>query len=219
MNDRSEDERALHAYDRYFRPAVVAAALVHAIIIGSVVPPRGGDYEARADELTVIDLPPEIRIPPPPEEIARPAVPVIAAEPENVRDDITIAETDIVANQEIPPVEAPPGLTVEPAVGERYSFTPYTVRPRCESGCSSANVLAYVPALLKRAGVQCTLTVGIRIDTSGNVTATDMITSSGNPGCDQAAEEWARTTKWTVAMNRDVPVVVWLAQPLELRTE
>ena len=35
------------------------------------------------------------------------------------------------------------------------------------------------------------LTVGIRIDTSGNVTATDLLRSSGNSACDQAAQTWA----------------------------
>src|SRR3546814_16301743 len=56
--------------------------------------------------------------------------------------------------------------------------------------------------LLKRSGVQCELTVGIRIDTAGNVTNTDLLKSSGNEACDRAAQEWARTTTWTRSEER-----------------
>jgi len=202
-------------YDRYFRIFAIVAVVLHAVLIYFVVAPRGAGFEARAEELEVIELPPEIRIPPPPEEIARPATPVIAEEP--VEEDITIAETVIEENAPVP--EAPPPPAAEPEVGNTFTFTPYTVKPRCTRACDADDVTRHVPALLRRAGVSCTLTVGIRIDTSGNVTATDMLKSSGNPGCDNAAQEWARTTKWTTAMNRDQPVVVWIAQPVTINME
>jgi TonB family protein len=200
-------------YDRYFRIFAVVAVALHAILIFFVVAPRGGQFAARAEELEVIELPPEIRIPPPPEEIARPATPVIAEEP--VEEDITIAETVIEENAPVPEAPPPPP-SAEPEVGNTFTFTPYTVKPRCTRGCDNDNILRHLPALLRRSGVTCTLTVGVRIDTSGNVTATDMLKSSGNPGCDQGALEWARTTKWTTAMNRDQPVVVWISQPLTI---
>lgn len=202
-------------YRRLFRIFTGVAILVHALLIVFVVAPRGSGFEARADELELIDIPPEIKIPPPPEEIARPATPVIAQEP--VREDITIAETVIEENQPVP--EAPPPPPAEPEVGSTFTFTPYTVKPRCRTSCSADDILRYVPTLLKRSGVSCNLTVGIRIDTSGNVTATDMLKSSGNAACDQAAQEWARSTRWTTAYNRDQPVVVWIAQPVTITTQ
>jgi TonB family protein len=73
--------------------------------------------------------------------------------------------------------------------------------------------------MLKRSGVQCELTVGIRIDTAGNVTATDLLKSSGNQACDRAAQDWARTTTWTTAYNRDQAVIVWIAQPVSIQTQ
>jgi protein TonB len=100
-----------------------------------------------------------------------------------------------------------------------FSFTPYTVKPKCSSRCSPEDILRFVPPLLKRSGVQCELTVGIHIDTAGNVTATDLLKSSGNQGCDRAAQEWARTTRWTTAYNRDEPVRVWIAQPVSIQTQ
>jgi TonB family protein len=72
--------------------------------------------------------------------------------------------------------------------------------------------------MLKRSEVSCSLTMGIRIDTSGEVTATDLLKSSGNAACDTAAREWAKTTRWSTAYNRDQPVIVWISQPLTIET-
>lgn len=221
----AESERVVHesanrklhgVYSRFFRAFTVVALVVHAVLIGFVVAPRGSGFDARAEELEVIDIPPEIKIPPPPEEIARPATPVISEEP--VEEDITIAETVIEENQPVPEAPPPPPAA-EPEVGNTFTFTPYTVKPRCRAACESDDILGHLPPLLKKSGVSCNLTVGIRIDTSGNVTATDMLKSSGNAGCDQAAQQWARSTRWTTAMNRDQPVVVWIAQPVSITTE
>jgi len=61
--------------------------------------------------------------------------------------------------------------------------------------------------------------MGMRIDTSGNVTATDLLRSSGNSACDTAAQQWAKTTRWSTAYNRDQPVVVWISQRLVIETQ
>jgi len=213
---RSTANAELHGeYPRYFRWFTVAAVVVHALLIIFFVTPQGEGFTKDSEELEVIDIPPEIKIPPPPEEIARPATPVVADEP--VEEDITIAETVIEENQDVP--EAPPPPSGEPDVGNTFTFTPYTEKPKCKSGCSPEDILRHVPPVLQRSGVSCQLTIGIRVDTSGKVTATDLLQPSGNRGCDQAAQAWARTTTWTTAMNRDQPVVVWIAQPVSIETQ
>lgn len=202
-------------YSRYFKWFTLGAVVVHAILIFFLVAPRGEGFEARADELVVIDIPPEVRIPPPPEEIARPATPVISEEP--IEEDITIAETEIEANEPVP--EAPPAPpAAEPEVGSSYSFTPYTVKPQCKTNCTSDDILRHVPPIVARAGASCNLQVGLRIDTGGKVTATQILKPSGNAGCDKAVEQWAKTTTWSTAFNRDQPVVVWIAQPVSITT-
>ena len=205
-----------HEYPRYFRWFTIAAVVVHALLIYFFVTPQGEGFTKESEELEVIDIPPEIKIPPPPEEIARPATPVVAEEP--VEEDITIAETVIEENQDVPEAPPPPPAA-EPDVGNTFTFTPYTVKPKCKSGCSPDDILRHVPPVMKRSGVSCNLTIGIRIDTNGRVTATDLLQPSGNNGCDKAAQAWARTTSWTTAMNRDQPVVVWIAQPVSISTQ
>jgi outer membrane biosynthesis protein TonB len=195
-----------------------AAGAVHAILIFFIVAPRGGGYEARGNDLMVVDVPPEVRIPPPPEEIARPATPVIAQSPTLELEEVTIGETTIRENMAVSDAPPPPEPTAPADVTGRYTFTPYTVRPRCTTHCRPGDVVDHVPTLLKRTGFRCVLTVGIHIDRQGRVTATDMLVSSGNNACDLAAEEWARDTSWTVAYNRDEPVAVWIAQPLTIES-
>jgi len=202
-------------YGRLFKMFTLAALVVHGLLIFFFVTPRGEGFEARADELEVIDIPPEIKIPPPPEEIARPATPVISEEP--IEEDITIAETEIVEDQPVP--EGPPPMPETAEVGNTFTFTPYTVKPKCETNCTAKDILRHIPPLLQKSGVQCELAVGLRIDTSGNVTATQILKSSGQQGCDSAAEKWAKTTSWTTAFNRDQPVVVWISQPVSIKTE
>lgn len=203
-------------YKKYFRLFTIAALLVHVVLIFFLVTPRGAGFEARADELEVIDIPPEIKIPPPPEEIARPATPVISEEP--IEEDITIAETEIVEDQPVPDAPPPPPAATDD-VGNTFTFTPYTVKPKCKSNCTAKDILRHVPALLQRSGVACELAVGLRIDTSGQVTATQILKASGNQACDNAAQQWAKTTTWSTAFNRDQPVVVWISQPVSITTE
>jgi TonB family protein len=217
-NDReiySTANTELHdSYGRYFKIFTAAAVVVHALLLVFLVAPRGEGFESSLEELEVIDVPPEIKIPPPPEEIARPATPVISEEP--VEEDITIAETEITENEPVP--EAPPPPPAAEEVGNTFTFTPYTVKPKCQGGCSPEDILRHVPPMLKRSGVSCSMTVGIRIDTSGNVTATDLLKSSGNAACDTAGQQWAKTTRWSTAYNRDQAVVVWIAQPVSIET-
>lgn len=215
IEHRTANMRLHGDYGRYLKWFTAGAIVIHALVLFFLVTPTGEGFEARAEAIEVIELPPEIRIPPPPEEIARPATPVIAEEP--IEEDITIAETVIEENEPVP--DAPPPVPQQENVGSTYTFTPFTVKPKCETNCTADDVLRHLPAMVSRSGVQCDLTVGLRIDTGGSVTATQILQSSGNSSCDAATEAWAKTTHWTTAYNRDQPVVVWIAQPVTITTE
>lgn len=209
--------RFRESYGRWLVRSLGVAGLLHLVVIGFfVAPSRTETFASVGEEMLTIELPPETKIPPPPEEIARPATPVVATDP--VDEEITIAETVIQVDQPVP--EAPPApsapAVVEAENAEHFTFTPYTVRPKCRANCSSEDIVRHVPPVAKRAGLACEVTVGIRIDKTGAVTATDLLKPSGSAVCDRAVREWAGETSWTVAYNRDEAVVVWIAQPVKL---
>lgn len=215
MSTRPNPRRADRpSWGRWLPPAALAVAIVHAAVLLFVAVPAGETAAVPADDLLVLDL--VDPIPPPPEERARPAEPVLAEEP--VDEAITIAPTEIVENP--PPVEGPP-VPDPPAAtaGASYGFVPHTVRPRCLEGCSTDAILARLPAPARRAGLACEVVVGIRIETSGAVTATQVLSSSGSAACEAATTAWARETRWSPAYNRDQPVAVWIAQPVTIRSE
>jgi protein TonB len=193
----------------------------------------GEEVAEEAEEVTIIEVTEEVPPPPPPPPEPEAPPPPQVDTPKGLQ---TLATPVIV-----PPDIPPPGEKVEeadfsgegveggiaegvpmpaaPVEETTFSFTPYTVKPKCRSGCTADDILRHVPPMLKRSGVQCELTVGIRIDTAGNVTNTDLLKSSGNEACDRAAQEWARTTTWTTAYNRDQAVIVWIAQPVSIQTQ
>lgn len=219
---RARRVRILDGIYRYWlgRFALVATA-VHAVVVLFLVTPSAEDgFGSAAREMSVFDMPPETRIPPPPEEIPRPATPVVGSE--EVETEVTIAETDLVEGQAVPepaPPSAPPVPAVEEEGRPTFAFTPYTVKPKCKAGCTPEALLRHVPPIARKPGFSCALTVGIRIDEGGRVTATDVLASSGVPLCDRSVQEWAMTTSWTTAYNRDQPVVVWIAQPVQVTSQ
>ena len=211
-NDRPGD--AWHAlHDRLLTPVAALVALLHVVLLHFVVVPVDETVATPPDEVTVIDLVP--KIPPPPEEKARPAEPILAEEP--VDAEITIAPTEIVDVP--PPIDQLDGPEPPVEEDEGFTFTPYTVAPTCRSGCDGGAILERLPATARRAGVSCSLTVGLKVDPTGTVVATDLLRPSGHPGCDRAALEWAASTSWSTPYNRDRPVTVWIAQPVTIRTE
>jgi TonB family protein len=85
--------------------------------------------------------------------------------------------------------------------------------PRCKEMCSAAEIRPFFEA---RAGkVACSLMIGLRIDRSGQVDAVDIVESGEIPACDRAAEEWARSSRWSPARDAEGrPVPVWITQPM-----
>lgn len=220
--------------------AIVTSVALHAGIVAALVWATlavGGEVAEEEEHVTIIEVADEI-IPPPP-----PPPPEPEAPPPPQMEDIPKGFQTLTTPEIIPPEIPPPGEEIEEAdfsgegveggeaeglaplpggegeEGGTFTFTPYTLKPRCETGCSPEDILRHIPPLVQRGGVQCDLTVGLHIDMEGKVTATDVLKTSGNPACDKAAEQWAVTTKWSTAYNRDQAVPVWIAQPVSIKTQ
>jgi TonB family protein len=168
-------------------------------------------------ELTAIDIPPTVDIPPPPQSIARPAVPVVSSR--DIDDDITIAPTTFEANplSNLPP---PPVATRdEQDIRSAPQFTPYTVRPELRNpDLIRAQLVRYYPPLLRDAGVGGTVIVWVLITEQGVVERSVVKESSGHQGLDDAALRVAPEMQFTPAIFRDRRVPVWIEIPLHFTT-
>lgn len=116
-----------------------------------------------------------------------------------------LAEANALSNGD----PAVPALAIAPAdTPPAFTFTPYTVKPRCIEGCTTERLQEFLSD-----APTCHVTIGILIDTHGSVTATDVL-KPGGASCENGARSWAMTTRWTPAELDGRAVPVWLAQPI-----
>ncbi len=169
-----------------------------------------------AAELETVELPPEIEIPPAPEQIARPATPVIADA--EIEEDITIAPTTFEDNpiENLPPPPSAGGEDISAAP----TFTPFTVRPELKNAREVARALErHYPPLLRDAGISGTVQVWFFIDENGRVVKTQINQSSGYEAFDEASLKVADMMQFSPALNRDKKVPVWVSIPVVFQVQ
>ena len=204
------NERFKQGSQRRVALSLIAAVTVHLAIFELFPRMQVDDLGAAAVALETIELPPEVRIPPPPEEVSRPATPRVATI--DVDEDVTIAATTFESN----PVEnlPPPPKTASP--DDRPSFIPYTVAPVLKNKDEVLRFLQRIyPSQLKSAGVGGAVVLWLYIDEGGQVLRTVVAESSGFNQLDEAAQQVAAKMEWRPAMNRDKKTPVWLSQAIE----
>lgn len=206
------NDRLKRSWDSWFWGSMIAAILVHFAVFQFWPDLTATDVSFTANELEAIELPPEIEIPPPPEQIARPATPVIAEA--DVSEDITIAPTTFEENpvNDLPP---PPTSSGEVDLSQGPAFTPYTVGPEITNRTQVQRALTQeYPPLLRDAGIGGTVTVWFYIDESGRVIDRQLNQGSGHSQLDQAAMAVADIMQFSPALNRDKRVPVWVSFPI-----
>jgi protein TonB len=171
------------------------------------------DVSRSVDSMEAIDIPDDIKIPPPPEQIARPATPVVSAA--DISEDITIAPTTFDANpiENLPP---PPSASAGDAdLSAAPVFTPMTVRPELLNRPEVQRALVRnYPPLLRDAGIGGSPTVHFFIDENGRVLRRLLSQESGYPALDEAAMAVAEVMRFSPALNRDKKVQVWVEIPI-----
>jgi protein TonB len=209
--EETANERLKRTFSSWFWGSMIAATMVHfgAFVFWPELSTTDMSFDA--EELEAIELPPEIEIPPPPQQIARPATPVIAAA--DIDEDITIAPTTFEDNaiEDLPP----PPSDVATDISAAPTFTPYTVAPSIlnRDEVVRAMVREY-PALLRDAGIGGTVRVYFFIDEGGQVRDTRIDQSSGHQALDEAALAVADVYRFSAALNRDKKVPVWVSFPI-----
>jgi len=207
----TENDRFKRSFSSWFWGSMIAATVVHFMLFQFWPTLTAEDVSFTAEELEMIELPPEIEIPPPPERISRPATPVMATA--DIDEDITIAPTTFEENpvEDLPPppTEAVVDLAAAPV------FTPMTVRPeiRNRNAVMTAMERAY-PPILREAGIGGQVVVWFFISEEGQVLDKRVSKSSGHTQLDNAALEVADVYRFTPALNRDQKVKVWIQIPI-----
>lgn len=168
-----------------------------------------GGVDIKAEEQIIIEvdevpLTEQIDRPPPP---PRPTVP-IPSEDDDIPEDLTIEETELDFDEEPPPAPPPP------AEEEDIIFVAYDTAPEAIGGRAAILKNLRYPEIARRAGVEGTVFIHALIDRRGNVINTKVLKSLGNNGCDEAAADAIKKTKWKPALQRDKPVKVWVSIPV-----
>ncbi len=197
---RKQPEADLRRFSEItYQKSVLLAVLLTTLLFMVVKGQSGGGYESEAiEKIVTFDIPPEIQqqqqIKAPP----RPSIP-IETESDEVPEDVTIAETVIDT------VWTPP-----PEPDEPVYFVAYDVRPTVKK-----EVKPKYPSLARRAGIEGTVRLLVGIDEQGKVIEAKVIGSV--PGLDAAALECIKQWQFHPAMQRDRPVRVQIAVPVNFK--
>ena len=205
------NDRFKNQFGQWFWGSMIAATFLHFALFALFPQLTAADISYEAEEVETIDLPPEIEIPPPPEQIARPATPIITDAP--IDEDITIAPTTFednpVSQLGPPPEEGQGNLSDQPV------FTPFTVAPQMTNAAEVQRALQReYPPSLRDAGIGGAVNVWFFIDTLGVVQDTRINETSGYDQLDQAGLSVAGIIRFTPAQNMDTKVPVWISIPI-----
>jgi len=205
------NERLKRTFSSWFWGSMIVATLAHFGTFAFWPELQAEDFSFTSEELEAIELPPEIEIPPPPQQIARPATPVMATA--DIDEDITIAPTTFEENpvDELPPPpeERATDLSAAP------TFTPFTVAPSILNRNEVVRAMEReYPPLLRDAGIGGTVRVYFFIDENGTVKDYRIDQSSGHQALDDAALAVADVYRFSAALNRDKKVPVWVSFPI-----
>jgi protein TonB len=209
----TENDRFKRSFGSWFWGSMITATVVHFITFAIWPTQTADDVSFTSEDLEVIELPPEIEIPPPPEAISRPATPVMALT--EIDDDVTIAPTTFEDNpvEELPP---PPTNNDEgPDLSAAPVFTPMTVSPEILNRREVQQALVRLyPSILRDAGIGGSVTVWFFISETGQVLDRRVSESSGQLPLDEAALQVADVFRFSPALNREEIVQVWIQLPI-----
>ena len=210
------NDRLKQRFADWFWWSLIAAVVIHWLVFAFFPTLSAQDMSFTTPEITALDIPPEVEIPPPPQQIARPARPVIAET--SIDEDVTIAPTTFEDN----PIEnlPPPPTTTGPDISAAPVPTPFTVAPELRNRDEVRRALErFYPPFLRDAGIGGTVLVWFFIDETGKVRNHLIKESSGHKALDEAALKVADIMQFTPALNRDKKVPVWVALPIDFRTK
>lgn len=205
-------------WQRVFEISVAVAILI--VIVAFQYFPKLEEGEAQ-----IIEAPQEVvniedidntrqenRPPPPP----KPPIP-IEAPTDDVLDDIEIEDTELDMDEE---VEAPPPPVEEEEEEEEVAtfFVAVEEMPQPIGGIAAIQKNIIYPEIAKRAGVQGRVFVKAFVNKQGVVEKVELIRGIG-AGCDEAAMEAVKKTKFKPGKQRGKAVPVQVAIPVVFKLQ
>ncbi len=188
-------------YRKYLDVALIVSLGIH--LVAFVLLPRIQIEGSKTviDEIEVIEIPPEVDIPPPPKEIARPKIPVESLD-ESVEEEETIEDTDFDPTN-MPDAPPPPSSS-----GQEFYVFDKAPKPK-------RIVEPEYPTLARNAGIEGTIILKITVDEKGRVIRAVVLKSAAQGIFDQAAIKAAEQWIFDPAEQSGNPVKATITVPLE----
>jgi protein TonB len=219
-----EERRLLDtAYERFKRHltdwiaiGVILSVAAHYALFTLFPTLRAADISYGGGEITAVALPPVVNVPPPPQQIARPATPRVGTA--DITEDVTIAPTTFEANP-IQNLAPPPRPARASPRDDLPRFIPYDTPPKLLNPEEIRELLQRdYPAALREARVEGKVIIWAYVDIEGRVGTARVQQSSGFAAMDRAALEVAREMRFSPALNRDKKTPVWVQQSIVFQT-
>lgn len=205
------NDRFKESFGSWLWGSILAATALHFAVVAFFPQLGVDDYGMDMDEVEVVEMPPEIELPPPPEDIQRPAEPVITDA--EIDQDVTIEETDFEAHQ--PDDLPPPPDDDDVDLSDQPTFTPHTQAPRVENQQEVQQALQdNYPSHLQSAGIGGEVIMHFFITEDGTVDNFLIDVESDHQQLNDAALNVAEVFEFSPAYNREERVPVWVQLPI-----
>jgi protein TonB len=186
-------------YRKYFDIALLLSLGVHLFAFAFVPQIDINPYRSDAEELEVIEIPPEIEIPPPPKAIERPKIPIESLD-EDVEDEETIEDTTFNPDDMLDAPPPPP-----PSSGDFYVFDKAPKPKRM--------VKPEYPKMARTAEIEGIVVLKVTIDEFGRVIRA-VVVKTDSEVFDQAAIDAMMQWSFSPAEQSGNPVKATVTIPL-----
>jgi protein TonB len=199
------NEKFKKGYGAYIRNAFIAAIIIHVLMVAFTPKITYKPFVLREQYFQAVDLPTQFELPPPPKEVAAPAVPIEAAEGEEADTEADIAPTSFNSIEDVPPPPPPPSEQAQ----EFYAFDEPPVLVKF--------VNPKYPDLARQAGIEGTVLLNVLVGDDGKVLQVGVIQSDVTPAMEKAAMDAAKQFLFKPAKQRTVSVKARVAVPIRFK--
>ena len=196
----TENDRFKARYQRYLTVALLLSLLLWINVFLFTPELEIEPYRLKEESIEVVDIPDVIDIPPPPQELPKPQVPIEAAPDAEVDEEVEIAET-------MPDDFSGALPSMGGGEGPAQNFQAFDTKPE---------LVKFVPPVYsefaREAGFSGVVYVDVLVGTDGRVKQV-RLQRGVHPLLDKAALEAAQRAQFTPGKQRDIPVEVWVTLP------